>query len=114
VLQHIEEIPVYNGESDLDLEYAMNLVTSHQPVTLYQVGDLNVGMSMHYNPGPTSHLFTGASFNNFLDALDGSFCKYKGGDDPSLDAPYPDPYRGGYKRMFPTALLRPVLSSFRP
>ncbi|KAJ7367301.1 subtilisin-like protein [Mycena albidolilacea] len=81
VLQHIEEIPDYNGESDLDLEYAMNLVTSHQPVTLYQVGDLTVG----------------ASFNNFLDALDGSFCKYKGGDDPSLDPPYPDPYRGGYK-----------------
>jgi len=33
-----------NGESDLDLEYAMNLVTSKQNVTLYQVGDLIEGL----------------------------------------------------------------------
>jgi tripeptidyl-peptidase-1 len=29
----------FNGESDLDLQYAMNLVTAGQEVTLYQVGD---------------------------------------------------------------------------
>lgn len=29
----------YNGESNLDLEYGMALVTDKQPVTLYQVGD---------------------------------------------------------------------------
>lgn len=34
-----------NGESDLDLEYAMNLVTSRQNITLYQVGDLVIGMN---------------------------------------------------------------------
>ncbi|RMY45607.1 hypothetical protein D0865_09799 [Hortaea werneckii] len=65
----------YNGESDLDLEYAMALVYP-QPVTLYQVGDI----------------VEGASFNNFLDAIDGSYCTYEGGDDPSQDAIYPDPY----------------------
>ncbi|EEB86589.1 hypothetical protein MPER_16404, partial [Moniliophthora perniciosa FA553] len=32
------------------------------PVTLYQVGDI----------------YLGASFNNFLDAIDGSFCDYQG------------------------------------
>lgn len=31
----------------------------------------------------------GASFNNFLDALDASYCS---GDDPSQDGVYPDPY----------------------
>ncbi|GAB7357268.1 hypothetical protein MBLNU459_g8240t2 [Dothideomycetes sp. NU459] len=62
----------YNGESDLDLEYAMTLVYP-QKVTLYQVGDV----------------VEGASFNNFLDALDASYC---GGDDPTQDAVYPDPY----------------------
>ena len=67
----------FNGESDLDLEYAMTLVYP-QEVTLYQVGDL----------------VEGASFNNFLDALDASYCA---GDDPVQDATYPDPYRGGYK-----------------
>ncbi|KAH9844650.1 Pro-kumamolisin, activation domain [Teratosphaeria destructans] len=65
----------YNGESNLDLEYSMTLVYP-QKVTLYQVGDL----------------VEGASFNNFLDAIDGSYCTYKGGDDPTQDGVYPDPY----------------------
>lgn len=65
----------YNGESDLDLEYGMTLVYP-QNVTLYQVGDA----------------VEGASFNNFLDALDASYCK---GDDPTQDAVYPDPYCNG-------------------
>ena len=70
----------YNGESDLDLEYAMTLVNP-QKVTLYQVGDD----------------VEGASFNNFLDAIDGSYCTYEGGDDPTQDGTYPDPLPGGYK-----------------
>lgn len=54
-----------------------------QKVTLYQVGDA----------------VEGASFNNFLDALDGSYCTYLGGDDPTQDAAYPDPNNaaGAYK-----------------
>ncbi|KAL8714417.1 MAG: hypothetical protein Q9220_001750 [cf. Caloplaca sp. 1 TL-2023] len=64
----------YNGESDLDLEYAMALINP-QKTTLYQVGDQ----------------VEGASFNDFLDALDGSYCA---GDDPVQDATYPDPYGG--------------------
>ncbi|OBZ72683.1 Aorsin [Grifola frondosa] len=71
----------YNGESDLDLQYAMSLVGKEQNVTLYQAGDDVVG----------------ASFNNFLDALDGSYCTFEGGNDPNWDAPYPDPYNGGYE-----------------
>ena len=69
----------YNGESDLDLEYAMTLVNP-QKVTLYQAGDF----------------VEGASFNNFLDAIDGSYCTFEGGDDPTQDATYPDPLPGGY------------------
>ncbi|KAL8671168.1 MAG: hypothetical protein Q9168_004321 [Polycauliona sp. 1 TL-2023] len=65
----------FNGESDLDLEYAMTLINP-QKTTLYQVGDL----------------VQGASFNDFLDALDGSYCA---GDDPTQDAEYPSP-RGGF------------------
>ncbi|KAL8661074.1 MAG: hypothetical protein Q9202_005946 [Teloschistes flavicans] len=64
----------YNGESDLDLEYAMTLINP-QKTTLYQVGDQ----------------VEGASFNDFLDALDGSYCA---GDDPFQDATYPDPFGG--------------------
>ncbi|KAG9312230.1 peptidase S8/S53 domain-containing protein [Chiua virens] len=69
-----------NLESSLDLEYAMSLVTKAQNVTLYQVGDL-VG---------------GGSFNNFLDALDGHYCTFEGGDDPKEDGVYPDKRPGGY------------------
>ncbi|KAJ7484520.1 subtilisin-like protein [Mycena latifolia] len=80
VVQDISLSFGFNGESNLDLEYAMNLVTSIQPVTLYQVGDLQMG----------------ASFNNLLDALDSTFCSFDGGDDPLNDGIYPDSLPGGY------------------
>ncbi|KAI1331465.1 subtilisin-like protein [Xylariaceae sp. FL0255] len=69
----------YLGEPSLDLQYSMALLYP-QNVILYQVGDLaedNI-----------------TSFNNFLDAIDGSYCTYDGGDDPDYDAVYPDPYPG--------------------
>lgn len=34
-----------NAESDLDLEYSMNLVTVKQAVTLYQIGDPVAGLN---------------------------------------------------------------------
>lgn len=66
-----------NGESDIDLEYAMILVNP-QKVTLYQTGDRQ----------------SGSSFNDFLDAVDGSYCTSEGGDDPSQDTVYPNPNQG--------------------
>jgi tripeptidyl-peptidase I len=51
-----------------------------QQVTLYQAGDV----------------IEGASFNNFLDALDDNYCTYEGGDDKTQDGIYPDP-SGGYQ-----------------
>lgn len=71
----------YNGESNLDLVYPMSLLGPKQEITLYQVGDL----------------VEGASFNNFLDALDASYCKFEGGDDTSQDGAFPDSAPGGYK-----------------
>ena len=70
----------FNGESDLDLEYAMALINP-QKTTLYQVGDT----------------VEGASFNDFLDGIDASYCTFDGGDDPVQDATYPDPLPGGYQ-----------------
>ncbi|KDQ54115.1 hypothetical protein JAAARDRAFT_136070 [Jaapia argillacea MUCL 33604] len=81
----------YNGESDLDLEYAMDLVNP-QPVTLYQAGDM----------------VEGASFNNFLDAIDGTFCTFEGGDDPYYDSVYPDPYGGGYNGPEDCGIVAPA------
>jgi tripeptidyl-peptidase-1 len=62
------------GESNLDLCYAMSLVYP-QNVTLYQVGD--------------GVLWNTATNNNFLDAIDGSYCTFEGGDNPDWDAIYP-------------------------
>ncbi|KAJ6556724.1 hypothetical protein DFH09DRAFT_1489159, partial [Mycena vulgaris] len=70
-----------NAESNFDLEWAMNLVTGHQKVTLYQVGDPVMG----------PHL------ENFLDALDGSYCTFEGGDELPFDTIYPDDVPSGYQ-----------------
>ncbi|KAB8356425.1 hypothetical protein FH972_024008 [Carpinus fangiana] len=80
VVQQTDQGFNLNGESNLDLEYAMALVYP-QNVTLYQVGDE----------------VEGASFNDFLDGIDKSYCTAAGGDDPEQDATYPDPAPGGYK-----------------
>ncbi|KAF8964250.1 subtilisin-like protein [Flammula alnicola] len=73
VVQNTSKSFNFNGESDLDLQYGMGL-TAPQPVTLLQTGDLSEG----------------AGFDNWLDAIDGSFCTFEGGDDPNQDGIYPD------------------------
>ncbi|KAL5524259.1 hypothetical protein ACEPAF_9399 [Sanghuangporus sanghuang] len=80
----------FNGEADLDLEYAM-VLTNPQPITLLQTGDL----------------VEGASFDNWLDAVDGSFCTFDGGDDPEFDGIYPDPLRGGFKGPESCGIIAP-------
>ncbi|KAK7001799.1 serine protease S53 [Favolaschia claudopus] len=80
IVQHIEEDFNLNGESDLDLQYGMAL-TNPQPVQLLQTGDI----------------VEGAGFDNWLDAVDGTFCTFEGGDDPEQDGIYPDPLEGGFK-----------------
>ena len=65
-------------EGNLDVQTVMGLLGKEQEVTLYQVGDI-----------------TGSeSFNNFLDALDGSYC---GGDDPNFDGTFPNNQPGGFQ-----------------
>lgn len=63
----------FNGESALDLEFAMSLIYP-QKATLFQVGDTTQG----------------ASFNNFLDGIDGSYCDFEGGTskNPNIDGQY--------------------------
>ncbi|KAI0915328.1 hypothetical protein AcW1_003883 [Taiwanofungus camphoratus] len=82
----------YNGESNLDLQYSMTMVGAAQPVTLYQTGDD----------------VEGASFNNLLDALDASYCTFEGGDDPTEDGIYPDPYGGGYEGPEDCGTVKPA------
>lgn len=69
-------------ESALDFQTSYSIIWP-QGVRLYQNGDgINVDSV--------------GTFNIFLDALDGSYCTYKGGDEPYVDPAYPDPNEGGY------------------
>ncbi|KAI0256020.1 subtilisin-like protein [Lactifluus subvellereus] len=79
-----------NGESDLDLEYAMTLVNP-TPVHLLQTGDL----------------VEGAGFNNWLDAVDRSYCTFEGGDDPQFDGIYPDTRPGGFNQPESCGIIAP-------
>ncbi|KAG6829789.1 hypothetical protein H0H92_003444 [Tricholoma furcatifolium] len=80
----------FNGESDLDLEYSMGL-TNPQTITLLQTGDI----------------VEGAGFDNWLDAVDGSYCTFEGGDDPTQDGIYPDPLPGGFKGPESCGIIAP-------
>ncbi len=73
VLQTTNQSFNYNGESALDLEFAMAMIFP-QTATLFQVGDL----------------VQGASFNNLLDSIDSSYCTFQGGGstNPDIDGQY--------------------------
>ncbi|KIK61113.1 hypothetical protein GYMLUDRAFT_43210 [Collybiopsis luxurians FD-317 M1] len=90
VVQTTNQSSNLNGESDLDLEYSMGL-TNPQTITLLQTGDL----------------VEGAGFDNWLDAVDGSFCTFEGGDDPTQDGIYPDPLPGGFKGPESCGIIAP-------
>ncbi|KAH6662834.1 peptidase S8/S53 domain-containing protein [Halenospora varia] len=72
----------HGGESALDFQTAYSIIYP-QKLRRYQVGDgVNVDSV--------------GTFNIFLDALDGSYCTYLGGDAPYVDPAYPDNQPGGY------------------
>jgi len=66
-------------------------LTNPQPILLLQTGDL----------------VEGASFDNWLDAVDGSFCTFEGGDDPTQDGIYPDKAKGGFKGAESCGIIAP-------
>ncbi|EIW57555.1 subtilisin-like protein [Trametes versicolor FP-101664 SS1] len=63
-----ETDPDFISEPDLDFELVMGLISPQQPVQLFQVGG-------------------SGSINFLLDAFDGGFCSFDGGDDPDIDGP---------------------------
>ncbi|KAJ6624176.1 hypothetical protein B0H10DRAFT_1943375 [Mycena sp. CBHHK59/15] len=64
------------GEDGWILQYTMSLVQP-QSVTMLQVGDMLTGNFL--------------SFNEWLDAVDGSYCTSEGGDDLAFDTQFPNP-----------------------
>lgn len=79
-----------DGESDLDFQVSYPLIYP-QSITLYQTDDKDYTVNG-----------AGGIFNNFLNAIDGSYCNYSAfgetGNDPSFDDVYPDiEYPDGYQ-----------------
>ncbi|KAF4990835.1 hypothetical protein FGRMN_8216 [Fusarium graminum] len=60
------------GEEQLDIEMSYPIVYP-QTMTMFQ----------------TTYNSAGGIFNDFLDAVDASYCKYDGGDDPEYDPQFP-------------------------
>ncbi|KIM47038.1 hypothetical protein M413DRAFT_268272 [Hebeloma cylindrosporum] len=73
------------GEDGWILEYAMTLVAP-QPVQLLQSGSAQTSVGG----------ITDISFNEWLDAMDGSYCTSQGGDDFTYDPQLPNPFPGGF------------------
>ena len=48
----------------------------------------------------TGDLVEGAGFDNWLDAVDASFCTFDGGDVPGQDGIYPDDEPGGFDSAY--------------
>ena len=69
------------GEDDWIIEYAMTL-TAPQPVQFLSVGNPQIGEFF--------------SLNEWLDAVDGSYCTFDGGDDFVFDPQLPNPLPGGF------------------
>lgn len=88
-------------ESDLDFQISYPIIWPQNSV-LYQTDD------MHYE---NNYVFKGF-LNNFLDAIDGSYCDYSAfgetGNDPKLDPPYPDQAKNGYKGQLQCGKYKPT------
>lgn len=87
-------------ESDLDFQISYPIIWPQNSI-LFQTDDAVYEADYTYD----------GFFNNFLDALDGSYCTYSaygetGNSD--LDPPYPDPASGGYKGQLECGVYTPT------
>ncbi|KAK3647834.1 Tripeptidyl-peptidase sed1 [Elasticomyces elasticus] len=88
------------AESDLDFQISYPIIWPQTSV-LYQTDDPVYEANYTYE----------GFLNNFLDAIDGSYCSYfafgETGNSP-LDPQYPDPAPGGYKGSLQCGVYRPT------
>jgi len=87
-------------ESDLDFQISYPIIYPQNSI-LFQTDD---------DVYEANYTFQGF-LNNFLDAIDGSYCTYSAfgetGNSP-LDPPYPDPQAGGYKGSLQCGVYKPT------
>ncbi|KAH7038297.1 peptidase S8/S53 domain-containing protein [Microdochium trichocladiopsis] len=93
------------GESSLDFDSAIPLIYPQKTV-LFQTDDEWYEQDQVKN---TTKFF--GFYNTFLDAIDGSYCSYQGGNCNTadcLDPTYPDPNPGGYKGNLQCGVYKPT------
>ena len=87
-------------ESDLDFQISYPIIYPQNSI-LFQTDD---------DVYEANYTYVGF-LNNFLDAIDGSYCTYSAfnetGNSP-LDPPYPDPQAGGYKGALQCGVYKPT------
>lgn len=87
-------------ESDLDFQISYPIIYPQSSI-LFQTDD---------DVYEANYTYSGF-LNNFLDAIDGSYCTYTAfgetGNSP-LDPPYPDPQAGGYKGQLQCGVYKPT------
>ncbi|KAG8526033.1 uncharacterized protein KY384_000795 [Bacidia gigantensis] len=88
------------AESDLDFQISYPIIYPQNSI-LFQTDDPVYEADYEFN----------GFLNNFLDAIDGSYCTYSAfgetGNSP-LDPPYPDPAPGGYKGQLQCGVYTPT------
>ncbi|KAJ1328207.1 tripeptidyl-peptidase I [Microdochium nivale] len=98
--------PILSGvESMLDFAASIPLIFPQKTV-LFQTDD-EFYEREYSNPNTTIFGF----YNTFLDAIDGSYCSYDGGNcrtEDCLDPVYPDANPGGYKGNLQCGVYRPT------
>ena len=94
------DVTMAGAESDLDFQISYPIIYPQNSV-LFQTDD---------NVYEANYTFDGF-LNNFLDAIDGSYCTYSAfgetGNSP-LDPPYADPQPGGYKGALQCGVYKPT------
>lgn len=88
------------SESDLDFQVSYPIIYPQNSI-LFQSDD---------DVYEANYTYEGL-FNNFLDAIDGSYCTYSAygetGNSP-IDPPYPDPQPGGFKGALQCGIYKPT------
>lgn len=88
------------AESDLDFQVSYPIIWPQNSI-LFQTDDM-----VYEN----NYTFSGF-LNNFLDAIDGSYCSYSANGETGnskLDPPYPNPQKGGYKGKLQCGVYKPT------
>ena len=88
------------AESDLDFQISYPIIYPQNSI-LFQTDD---------DVYEANYVFSGF-LNNFLDAIDGSYCSYSAFGETgnsNLDPPYPDPQAGGYKGSLQCGVYKPT------